>query len=128
MNTVHSSHLALIGLSVCLATSCLSAQNGAAEPSPQGKFGVRTRDFVLNFETGADGRLYQHPIGGVDPDAKLRRDDEFYPQAGDGYVWEPALQVTHADGNTSTALFFENVSQTNETPDMELTRIQLRDA
>ncbi len=128
MKSVHSNHLVLIGLSVCLATSCFSAQNGAAEPPPQGKFGVRTRDFALNFETGADGRLYQHPIGGVDPDAKLRRDDEFYPQAGDGYVWEPALQVIHADGNTSTALRFENVSQTNESPDMELTRIQLHDS
>ena len=38
------------------------------------------------------------------PNPKLKRDDELYPQAGDGYVWEPALEIVHADGNTSTAL------------------------
>ncbi len=44
----------------------------------------------------------------------LQRDDEFYPQAGDGYIWEPALQVVHADGNTSTALVFDDITQTND--------------
>ena len=126
MKSVCSSHIGLVALSVVLAALIFITQNGAAEPSP-GKFSVQTRDFTLNFEAEAGGRLYQHPIGADDPNAKLRRDDEFYPQAGDGYVWEPALQVTHADGNTSTALLFDDVLQTNETPDVELTRIQLHD-
>ena len=76
---------------------------------------------------GDDGRLYQRPIGMDDTDAKLPRDNEFYPQAGDGYVWEPALQVVHADGNTSTALVYDGLTQTNESADIELTRIHLHD-
>jgi alpha-galactosidase len=88
---------------------------------------LKTRSLAVTFQVGDDGRLYQHPIGAGDPAAKLRRDDEFYPQAGDGYVWEPALQATHADGNTSTALVFDDVTQTNESPDVEMTRIHLHD-
>jgi alpha-galactosidase len=127
MKSVRRLHIGLIALWVGMAASFfVILQNAAAEP-PRGKFSVRTRDFALNFQTGADGRLYQHPIGADDPNAMLQRDAEFYPQAGDGYVWEPALQLTHADGNTSTALVFEGVSQTNETTDVTLTRIQLHD-
>ncbi|HEY3931760.1 MAG TPA: alpha-galactosidase [Verrucomicrobiae bacterium] len=90
-------------------------------------FSLKTKSFAVNFQVGEDGRLYQIPIGAEDSNAKLQRNDESYPQAGDGYVWEPALQVIHADGNTSTDLKFENFTQTNETPDIELTQIQLRD-
>jgi alpha-galactosidase len=127
MKSVHSSHIGLMALWVGLAASFfVVVQTAVAEPPP-GNFSVRTRDFAVNFQTGADGRLYQHPIGADDANANLQRDAEFYPQAGDGYVWEPALQLTHADGNTSTALVFESVSQTNETLDVALTRIQLHD-
>jgi alpha-galactosidase len=98
-----------------------------AAPSTFAKsFTVQTKSFAVNFQTGGDGRLYQQPIG-TDSGMKLSRDDEFYPQAGDGYIWEPALQVVHADGNTSTDLRFENVTQTNESPDITLTKIELRD-
>jgi alpha-galactosidase len=62
-------------------------------------FSVNTAHFILHFQTGADGRLYQQPIGD-DSNSKLSRDAEFYPQAGDGYVWESAIQIVHADGNT----------------------------
>src|SRR5580698_11659260 len=98
-----------------------------AYPTWAEKISVGTKDFTLNFQVGDDHRLYQQPIGMDESNWKLQRDDEYYPQAGDGYVWEPALQVTHADGNTSTALLLDQVSQTNETPDRVLTRIQLRD-
>ncbi len=69
-------------------------------------FRLKTANLAITFQVGSDGRLYQQPIGVTDTAAKLPRDDEFYPQAGDGYVWEPALQVVHADGNTSTDLLF----------------------
>jgi len=88
---------------------------------------LKTRSFALTFQVGDDGRLYQRPIGGGDSAAKLKRDDEFYPQAGDGYVWEPALEAVHADGNTSTKLVYDSSTQTNETADLELTRIHLHD-
>lgn len=94
---------------------------------PDEVFNLTTRSFVMTFQVGDDGRLYQRPIGVADPATKLTRDDEFYPQAGDGYVWEPALQVVHADGNTSTALLYDGVTRTNVSPDIELTRIHLHD-
>lgn len=37
------------------------------------------------------------------------------------------MQVVHADGNTSTDLIFDDVTQTNESADITLTRIQLHD-
>ena len=94
---------------------------------PNEVFSLKTRNFAMTFQVGDDGRLYQRPIGAEDPTTKLTRDDEFYPQAGDGYVWEPALQVVHADGNTSTALVYDGVTRTNVSPDIELTRIHLHD-
>ena len=81
----------------------------------------------MRFQVGGDGRLYQQPLGADNPVTKVRRDDEAYPQAGDGYVWEPALQAIHSDGNTSTALVYSNRTQTSESPDLTLTRVQLHD-
>ncbi|HUD46738.1 MAG TPA: alpha-galactosidase [Candidatus Baltobacteraceae bacterium] len=89
---------------------------------------VGTKDFTLNFQVGDDRRLYQQPVGTEQSDWKPQRDDEFYPQSGDGYVWEPALQVVHSDGNTSTALVYDGVMRTNQTTDIEETRIHLHDA
>jgi alpha-galactosidase len=93
------------------------------------KVGVATRSFALNFEVGKDGRLYQRPIGSGAGNASDRpqRVEEAYPQAGDGYIWEPALQVIHADENTSTVLLFESVTRTNEAAGRELVRIHLCD-
>ena len=94
--------------------------------SALGPIGLKTRTLEVRLRVGPDGRLYQDPIG-AKPAGEKRREDECYPQAGDGYVWEPALQVVHADGNTSTALVFEGVTQTNQTADICLTRIGLHD-
>ncbi|HEY3861593.1 MAG TPA: alpha-galactosidase [Verrucomicrobiae bacterium] len=93
--------------------------------APPREFSLKTATFTVNLRIGDDGRLYQRPIG-ID-DGKSRRDDEFFPQAGDGYIWEPALEVTHADGNTSTALLADDVTQSNETTDMAVTRVHLHD-
>jgi len=99
-----------------------------AHPTLAAKISVGTKDFTLNFQVGDDGRLYQQPIDVDESNWKLQRDDEYYPQAGDGYVWEPALQVVHADGNTSTALVCDGVTRTNETADIEEIRFRLHDA
>lgn len=98
----------------------------AAPSSTPKAFALETKTFTVNFQVKDDGRLYQIPLG-AGQNAKLTRNDEFYPQAGDGYVWEPALQVVHADGNTSTALLCDGIDQTNESPDIEVTRIHLHD-
>ena len=91
-------------------------------------FALKTKSLTVTLQIGKDGRLYQQPINAGASNAKLVRDDEFYPQAGDGYVWEPALQVTHADGNTSAALMFDSLTQSNETADITTTRVRLHDS
>jgi alpha-galactosidase len=112
------------------ANAKIEMNPGAPPPialPPFETFSLKTKKFAVTFQVGDDGRLYQRPIGVADPNAKPQRDDEFYPQAGDGYVWEPALQVVHADGNTSTALVYDGLAQTNESADIELTRVHLHD-
>jgi alpha-galactosidase len=115
-------------IAFCAATAFLVAgsANAAQPPTPQ-QFSVQTKSFTLNFEVGAEGRLYQRAVGLADAAKKLQRTDESYPQAGDGYIWEPALQVVHSDGNTSAALLFEDIVRTNDAAGRELTKIQLRD-
>src|SRR5580698_5647688 len=106
-------------------TPALFAQP-AAQP-PHQTFSLKTKSFTLNFHTGDDGRLYQSPVGADNSKWKLQRDDESYPQAGDGYIWEPALQIIHADGNTSTALLYDNVTRTDVAGGRQLTTITLHD-
>lgn len=89
-------------------------------------FALQTKSFSLSFQVGEDGRLYQRTIGG-NPSAKLPRTDEAFPQWGDGYIWEPALQAVHSDGNTSTTLLYEGLTRTPEADGRELVRISLRD-
>ncbi|HTR41375.1 MAG TPA: alpha-galactosidase [Pseudomonadales bacterium] len=111
------------------ANAKIIMKDGDAPPAalpPYDKFSIKTKTFAVNFQVGDDGRLYQFPIGAGE-DSKLLRDQEFYPQAGNGYVWEPALEAVHADGNTSTALLYDGMTQTNESPSIALTRIHLRD-
>lgn len=88
---------------------------------------LNTAHFSLDFQVNDDGRLYQRAIGMKGSIKKPQRNDEAYPQAGDGYIWEPALQVVHADGNTSTDLIFQDFTQVNESAGVEFTRINLRD-
>ncbi|MBW8864227.1 MAG: alpha-galactosidase [Verrucomicrobia bacterium] len=103
---------------------------GAAPPAalpPQEAFDISTKNFSLHFLVGDDGRLYQSPVGGTISAQKIPRDAECYPQAGDGYIWEPALQLVHADGNTSTKLVYDGFTSTNLSADARQTRIQLHD-
>ncbi|HEX4645112.1 MAG TPA: glycoside hydrolase family 36 N-terminal domain-containing protein, partial [Verrucomicrobiae bacterium] len=116
MHLQFSFGLALAGL-LCVASST------SAE-----RISIGTKEFTLNFQVGDDHRLYQQPIGIEHAGWKPQRDEEFYPQAGDGYVWEPALQIVHADGNTSTALVCDGVTRTNKSADIEEIRFHLRDA
>lgn len=74
----------------------------------------------LTFEIAEDGRLLQRSFGAKC--AEPREDVLAFPAWGDGWVYEPALQVVHADGNTSLDLRFVSVQQ-----ESTLTRISLRD-
>jgi alpha-galactosidase len=126
MKSVRNSRTGLIALFIGMITPLFITANGTAQPSPE-KFSVQTKNFTLNFQVGDDGRLYQRAVGAADAGERLQRADESYPQAGDGYIWEPALQVVHADGNTSTALIFEGLTRTNDEAGRELTQIKLHD-
>jgi alpha-galactosidase len=89
-------------------------------------FALQTKSFCLSFQVGDDGRLYQRALGGGQT-TKLLRNDEAFPQWGDGYIWDPALQAVHADGNTSTTLLYEGLTRTPEGDGREVVRINLRD-
>jgi alpha-galactosidase len=114
-----------------LATALFQAVALSAEPPTQpvhpSTLSVETATLRIRFEVGKDGRLYQRALGATDEKKKLERHEEAYPQAGDGYIWEPAVQAIHADGNTSTTLLFDGIVRTNEAPGGELVRIKLHD-
>jgi alpha-galactosidase len=94
---------------------------------------VATAHSSLVLTVGDDGRLYQSHYGktGVHPAKSGKtppRETEFQPQYGDGFILEPAVQATHADGNTSTALvYITNETQLIDT-NVALTTIQLKDS
>ena len=113
--------------SLCVAGLLLTPKIGLAEAADSKIIKIETASFSLNFQVGADGRLYQRSAGAAGVTKKLLRADESYPQAGDGFIWEPALQVVHADGNTSTKLVFESTTRTNDDAGREVIRIQLHD-
>ena len=117
----------LLLLAIGVVTAFSAPANAPAELVAPKQFSVQTKYLTLNFRVGDDGRLFQQAVGSENQNAKPLRTDESYPPAGDGYVWEPALQVTHSDGNTSTALIFESLTRKNDAAGRELTQIHLRD-
>ncbi len=93
---------------------------------------ISTAHSGLVLVAGEDGRLYQLAYGAAGAQASVpkrapSRETEFHPQYGDGFVNEPALQVTHADGNTSTSLAYVRDQTTAPEAGVSLTRIELKD-
>jgi len=112
------------------ADARIESQAGGPVPTalaPYETLQLKTSSLALEFQVGDDGRLYQRPLGASVANGTPNRFDEAYPQWGDGYVWEPALQVTHADGNTSTALLYDSATRSNAGNGLEVLRIKLRD-
>lgn len=112
------------------ADAVITMNDGVIAPvavAPYEMVPVQTKSFALNFQVGDDGRLYQAQVGTPAKSAVPPRPEEAYPQAGDGYIWEPALQVVHADGNPSTSLKYQGVMRAS-TGSQERVSIQLRDA
>src|SRR5512133_3386436 len=78
-----------------------------------------------------DGRLYQAYIGSKlnSPEMlKLRNDGhQAYPTFGTGNLFEPAIRMTHNDGNPSLELKY--ISHNSEKPDanVTITNILLKD-
>jgi alpha-galactosidase len=82
---------------------------------------IETANAALGLYVAEDGKLLQRSFG-----AKKAEDNQSqiaYPVSGDGWHFEPALQVRHADGNTSTDLRVVKYS----TSPSGLTKIELKD-
>lgn len=94
---------------------------------------ISTAHSALTLFVGKDDRLYQLRYGTAGtktaaPQITPSRERVFYPQFGDGFDWQPALQATHVDGNTSTDLRYlkEDTKMLNK--NVTLTRIELKDS
>lgn len=81
---------------------------------------IATRNAALNLYVDDAGRLMQRSFGAAS--ASDEGSATALPTAGDGWTFEPALRVTHADGNTSTDLRF-----VKESREGDVTRIELKD-
>lgn len=98
----------------------------------QGTFRIKTDNSELVFLVGKDNYLYQLDYSkGKEkytlPARGIVREKEFYPPSGNGYISEPALMAVHADGNTSTELFYQNHETKALEDNVELTIIHLKD-
>jgi alpha-galactosidase len=104
---------------------------GAAELQPIILATART---ALVLAKNSQGRILELHYGAVDfqpSNGDASREKEVYPQYGDGfgenYIPEPALQATHADGNTSTDLIYVRHETEEIDTNVNLTRIELKD-
>ncbi|TWT82818.1 Alpha-galactosidase [Planctomycetes bacterium CA13] len=87
---------------------------------------IKGKSLAFEFVVADDGRLNQTMIGGSGAEFANSPQDTAYPQGGYGYVFEPALQVVHADGNRSTSLKYVRTERKSH-GDIEVVRIHLRD-
>lgn len=93
---------------------------------------IATEHFAIALHASKDAPVRQLSFGArssslLDIPKAFSRSDEAYPCYGNGYSLEPALEVIHADGNTSTELAFVAAEQTPENGNVRTTRIKLRD-
>lgn len=104
-----------------------SGQPKPSEQKPGRLLTLQAGSFALNFQVREDGRLYQEKLGSPVNPGKSSRREEAFPAAGDGFVWEPAIDVVHADGNTSTDLRFIEITRHQESDGRERVRLKMRD-
>jgi alpha-galactosidase len=106
---------------LALAWLALTLTASAADP-----ISIRAGRFELRLNVDGGGHLVQSHLGlAGGPDDK--HPAPFHPAGGDGYVWEPALLATHADGNTSTDLAVVGHSAKPVADDVTETRVDLKD-
>lgn len=96
-------------------------------------FKISTRNSVLTLMVGNDSLLYQLGYGSPHtplytiPVKGIPREKEFYPASGNGFIAEPAIEVNHADGNTSTDLYYRGREVKSLGANQDLTVIHLKD-
>lgn len=93
---------------------------------------VSTQNTDLIFKVGTDNRLYQAYIGpkltrAIDNKAFQRPVHLAYVTSGTDNLFEPAIRITHSDGNPSLELHY--VSHLTEKPEenVTITHIRLKD-
>src|SRR5436190_9607503 len=105
-------HLLRLHISLACVFSLLAGTMQAASSPDSRLILITTAHSALSLFVGEDGRLYELGYGVTRLEVQLPtktppRENEFYPPSGDGFILEPALQATHADGNTSTDLVWQ---------------------
>lgn len=94
-----------------LAALNIAGLRAADDPICKERFEIASRDLKLTLMVGSDNRLYQLGFGNgateiKTPDRLPSRQMEFLAPYGNGVITEPAIAATHADGNTSTDLYY----------------------
>src|SRR5215207_3334584 len=112
---------------------CAATASSQTRPRVESKLiNVNTAGSSLTLLAAGDGRLYQLSYGrprraAAVPARPPAREDEFYPQAGNGFILEPAVQAVHADGNTSTDLVYLKHETETVDDNVSHTRVSLKD-
>ena len=93
--------------------------------------GTLNTDLIYKV-SGKDGRLYQVYIGSKLNNPEILnqlRDDghQAYATYGTGNLFEPAIRMTHSDGNPSLELKYISHNVEKPAPDITLTNILLKD-
>ena len=119
-------------LTLLLAVGTLGCATASAATNASPPLRVGTDHWGLTLLVSEGGRLYELGCGSAAREVPQRkgapeRETEFYPPYGDGFILEPALQVTHADGNTSTDLQYVKHSVEDLDTNVTLTRIEMKD-
>ena len=104
----------------------------AADTQIKQLFDVVSGELKITLMVGNDDRLYQLSFGDATknvnaPAEQPSRESEFLPPYGNGVLTEPAIQVTHTDGNTSTELHYVSHGTEQIAEGVKLTKILLRD-
>jgi alpha-galactosidase len=93
---------------------------------------IKTRSTAFVFSTDANNHLTRSYVGPASdaPETYDRTSDHenvVYPTAGSVFHSQPALRVTHFDGNTSTDLVYMQHAMQDLGSGVTLTIIQLKD-
>jgi alpha-galactosidase len=115
-----------------LAAATLLFAQASASAAPGTIISVPTAHAALTLCLEPDGRVYQLGFGSKSkqpglPEKTPDREREFLPAYGNGYILEPAIQATHADGNTSTDFIFVTNQTTKVDDDISITKIEFKD-
>lgn len=92
---------------------------------------IQTQHTSLVLKAGKNGRLYQSHLGErlIDnaDNGKLPQGQEAYITGGMEDQFQPAIRITHTDGNPSLELIYDGIQVLKPAPDISETVISLKD-